>query len=120
MCTVFLSKAELKSAVHACLRMSQKGGYSYGPHGAIGEWDVSRVTDMSGMFSGANSFDDDISQWDVSSAADVSGMFFKATAFDGDLCHHYQPPTTTRHHHLPSPATTCDHLPPPSTTICHH
>ena len=53
------SRAELKSAVDTCLKL---GEYSDGPHGPIGEWDVSRVIDMSQIFSDANSFNGDISK----------------------------------------------------------
>ena len=45
----------------------------------IGHWDVSNVTDMSGMFGAecapSNAFNQDISQWDVSSVTDMSNMF---------------------------------------------
>ena len=37
-------------------------------------WDVSNVTDMSGMFS-ESSFNQDISSWDVSNVTDMSSMF---------------------------------------------
>ena len=47
---VLTSKFELKSAIDACLKMSSEGDCSEGPHGPIGEWDVSRMTDMSHMF----------------------------------------------------------------------
>merc|ERR1712100_1281 len=49
------SKEELKSAIDACLKSSPAGECSdqYGP---IGDWDVSRVTDMSNLFSGATAF----------------------------------------------------------------
>lgn len=40
----------------------------------ISTWDVSSVTDMTGMFSGA-SFNGDISKWDVSSVTDMTQMF---------------------------------------------
>ena len=54
------SRAELKSAVvDTCLKL---GECSDGPHGPIGEWDVSRVIDMSQIFSDANSFNGDISK----------------------------------------------------------
>ena len=47
---------------------------SKGPHGPIGSWDVSGVTDMSPLFadkswklfSGADKFNGDLSKWDVS------------------------------------------------------
>ena len=43
------------------------------------------VTDMSSMFSGADSFNGDISPWDVSSVTDMSGMFADADSFNGDI-----------------------------------
>ena len=53
--------------------------------GDISAWDVSDVTDMSGMFNSASSFDGDISAWDVSDVTDMSGMFNSASSFDGDI-----------------------------------
>ena len=41
-------------------------------NGDLSKWDVSRATDMSGMFDGATSFNGDISKWDVSSVTDMS------------------------------------------------
>ena len=54
-------------------------------NGDISEWDVSGVTDMSGMFGSATSFNGDISPWDVSGVTDMSGMFFDANSFNGDI-----------------------------------
>merc|ERR1719201_3193093 len=86
-CGAFLPqpKVQLKSAVDACLKLSPKGDCSKGPHGAIREWDVSRVTDMSRMFAYATSFNGDISKWDVSSVKDMSSMFLAARSFGRDL-----------------------------------
>jgi surface protein len=81
---VFSSKTELKNAINACLKLPT-GDCSDGPDGAIGEWDISRVTDMSRMFSDANSFHGDISKWGVSSVTDMNCMFFQAAAFGCDL-----------------------------------
>ena len=47
--------------------------------------DLSRVTDMSGMFADAARFNDDISAWDVSNVTDMSGMFYGATSYDKPL-----------------------------------
>jgi len=44
-------------------------------------WNVSSVTNMSDMFSGASSFDQDISSWNVSSVTDMNNMFNGAIAF---------------------------------------
>ena len=47
------------------------------------KWDVSSVTDMSGMFLLAEKFNGDISKWDVSSVTDMSEMFDCVRDFNG-------------------------------------
>ena len=51
----------------------------------ISTWDVSNVTNMYGMFSGASSFNQDLSAWDVSNVTDMNYMFENATSFNQDL-----------------------------------
>merc|ERR1712032_995138 len=51
----------------------------------MSEWDVSQVTDMQKLFSGATSFNQDLSKWDVSQVTATYGMFLAATAFNQDL-----------------------------------
>jgi len=67
----------------------------------IGNWDVSKVTDMSYMFGRHHSFhgyigglpgtylpldfNQDISQWDVSSVTNMAGMFYRAVKFNQDI-----------------------------------
>ena len=51
----------------------------------IGSWDVSSVTDMSFMFFGATSFNQNIGSWDVSSVNDMSGMFYNAESFNQNI-----------------------------------
>ena len=46
---------------------------------------MSAVTDMSYMFSGATSFNGDISGWNTASVTDMSGMFLDASSFNGDI-----------------------------------
>ena len=75
------SRGELKSAVSECLESDGDDG-QYGP---IGEWDVSRVTNMRRMFSSAGHFTGDISKWDASRVNDMSHMFFSAESFKSDL-----------------------------------
>jgi hypothetical protein len=59
-------------------------GYNFGKFdGDISKWDVSKVTDMSGMFS-QSQFNGDISNWDVSSVENVFDMFYMSK-FDGNL-----------------------------------
>ena len=54
----------------------------------ISNWDVSNVTDMSGMFSGTNlyktKFNGDVSNWDVSNVTDMSRMFGNSN-FNGNI-----------------------------------
>jgi surface protein len=50
----------------------------------IGHWDVSNVTNMSGMFS-QSKFSGDISGWNVSGVTDMSGMFHIALDFNADI-----------------------------------
>merc|ERR1712032_200909 len=108
--STFSSSAALKSAVAACMKLSQKGDCPNSEHGPIGEWnvqpitdmeqlfimassfsadiskwDVSSVTTMNSMFAGAGSFNSDLSKWDVSSVVDMRSMFSGAAVFDGDL-----------------------------------
>ena len=49
----------------------------------VSAWDVSAVTDMSGMFSGSG-FTGDVSGWDTGSVTTMGGMFAD-TAFNGDI-----------------------------------
>ncbi len=53
--------------------------------GDLGSWDVSSVTTMGGMFNDATNFNQDISGWDVSSVTNMSSMFDGATSFNQDL-----------------------------------
>lgn len=50
-------------------------------NGDISKCNVSRVTDMSGMFPSARSFEGCISKWDVSKVEDMSHMFSSASFF---------------------------------------
>ena len=55
---------------------------TYGP---MNTWDVSRVTNMSVLFSNKREFNADISQWDTSNVTNMSLMFKGATAFNADI-----------------------------------
>ena len=55
---------------------------------AIGNWDVSNVTNMNRMFNaecGAVQFNQDLSFWDVSNVTNMGGMFYGAAAFNQDI-----------------------------------
>ena len=68
--------------------VTDMSGMFFGAHsfnGDISEWDVSSVTAMSAMFAGADSFNGDVSPWDVSNVRHVVGMFSGASSFNGDI-----------------------------------
>ena len=54
-------------------------------NGAIGSWDVSGVTDFAAMFIAASSFNQDISTWDMSAALNINSMFNSAPNFNQDI-----------------------------------
>jgi surface protein len=54
-------------------------------YGHIKNWDVSNVTNMSELFGGKSTFNDDISAWDVSNVTDMSLMFAGASNFNQDI-----------------------------------
>ena len=51
----------------------------------ISDWDVSSVTNMFTMFSNADDFNQDISRWDISSVTDFTAMFSGGLS-DGVKC----------------------------------
>ena len=51
----------------------------------ISSWDVSSVTDMSRMFQSAKAFNQDIGSWDVSNVTNMQSMFYFAEAFNQDI-----------------------------------
>ena len=52
---------------------------------SFNSWDMSNVTNMSGMFLGANSFNQEIGSWDVSNVTNMAGMFFSTNSFNQDI-----------------------------------
>ena len=51
-------------------------------NGAIGNWSVSNITDMSGMFTNATAFNQTLDSWDVGSVTNMQDMFAGATTFN--------------------------------------
>ncbi|WP_159075856.1 BspA family leucine-rich repeat surface protein [Muricauda brasiliensis] len=47
--------------------------------------DLTNVANMESMFSGATSFDGDISGWETSNVIEMQYMFFNAASFNGDI-----------------------------------
>lgn len=64
---------------NTCPELSRKYGWP------LASWCVSQVTDMSGLFQGLDTFDEDISQWEVEQVIDMSRMFYGASSFNQDI-----------------------------------
>jgi surface protein len=54
-------------------------------YGEINTWDASLITDMSTLFDGMVSFNDDIGNWDTSSVTNMGAMFFSANSFNQNI-----------------------------------
>jgi surface protein len=54
-------------------------------YGEINTWDVSLITDMTSLFAGITTFNDDISGWDVSNVTNMYQMFIDAHSFNQSL-----------------------------------
>jgi len=76
----FTTKEELHDAVHSYLKGDRTNGY-------IHHWDVSRITDMSHLFSDIPTFNEHISNWNVSNVTSMANMFYGCTYFNQDLSH---------------------------------
>ena len=51
----------------------------------IGSWDTSNITSMKNLFEFSAKFNQDIGNWDTSNVTDMSRMFVKAIAFNGNI-----------------------------------
>ena len=78
---VFTSRDDLRQAAQAFNDNPADATRKYGP---IETWDVSRITNMSGLFRGLTSFNSDVSSWSTSRVADMSHMF--EVRLDAPLC----------------------------------
>lgn len=59
--------------------------YIHPYYGHISDWDVSNVTDMSGLFKNTFRFNPDLSMWDVSNVENMNMMFEGVEIFNGDI-----------------------------------
>ncbi len=73
------------SVWNANMRNAFSGASDLTMNSSAGTPDMSAVTDMSSMFSGATSFNGDIGGWNTASVGDMDYMFFGATAFNGEI-----------------------------------
>ena len=83
----FPDRAALKAAVDSCLAADLTGANCRHDGIPISDWDVSRVTDMNGLFAGerAEVFSADISKWNTAAVTRMDRMFDSASAFNQDI-----------------------------------
>ena len=72
----------IRTAVTAWLSDASAAEATYG---LISTWETSGVTDISKLFQGASSFNEDISAWDTSGVTTMERMFEGASAFNQPL-----------------------------------
>jgi surface protein len=77
------NKEQLRDAIHA---MDKRTGI-HTEHGHINDWDVSRVTNMTVLFSHLDDFNQPLNNWNVSNVTNMSYMFFYCHAFNQPLNH---------------------------------
>ena len=81
-----ITDANFQTAINTCLTTNPEDGMcSDSEYGAMPDWDVSNVTDMSQAFDGRITFNGNLSEWDVSSVTTMYGMFDSATEFNQDI-----------------------------------
>ena len=80
-----LTDGVLRNALDDCLAEDSNGKCDGNVYGPIADWDVSQVTNMSGLFKFKRNFDGDIGDWDVSNVVDMSEMFYRAESFNKNL-----------------------------------
>ena len=78
-----ITDTNFNEAIETCLSTNPIDGMcSDSEYGAMPNWDVSNVTNMSEAFEDRSDFDTDITAWDVSSVTTMYQMFRVASSFN--------------------------------------
>jgi surface protein len=76
----------LKIAVDECLPdKNANGDCTTLSYGAIGNWDISRVTSLKGIFAYKSSFNQDLSKWNTTRVTTMEETFVDARSFNSDI-----------------------------------
>ena len=76
-------KPDLSSVTDLSMMFQTCGNLVYNT--SINDWDVSHITNMSGMFATATEFNQPLNNWDVSHVTNMQGMFAEALKFNQPL-----------------------------------
>merc|ERR1719247_3805446 len=74
------SKSELQAAIDDWLSDPAAAEDKYGSH--ISDWNTEKITDMSELFKGKATFDEDIGRWNTWNVKDMRAMFYGASTFN--------------------------------------
>ena len=81
-----ITNANFQDAINTCLATNPVDGMcSDSEYGAMPDWDVSQVNDMSYAFRLKTNFNGDLSAWDVSNVTTMFQMFGLANNFNGNI-----------------------------------
>ena len=88
-----INDSNFHSAIETCLGTNPVDGLcSSSEYGSMPDWDVSMVTDMSGIdgislqgFGGKSTFKGDIGSWNTEKVTNMYYMFWSASAFNHDI-----------------------------------
>ena len=81
-----ITDANFQTAINTCLATNPVDGMcSDSEYGAMPDWDVSQVNDMSYAFRLKTNFNGDLSAWDVSNVTTMFQMFGLANNFNGNI-----------------------------------
>jgi len=81
----FTTRDELSAAVDRYVNGNWGAADSSRYGWPMGYWCVDYVTDMSRLFYGLRTFNEDISGWNVGQVTDMSYMFSESNSFNGDI-----------------------------------
>jgi len=84
-CCATLSDIDIHDAVTKWCKDGLSRQQMQRDYGDIENWDVSRVSIMSNLFSCQRDFNDDISGWDTSAVTNMDLMFYEASSFNQSL-----------------------------------
>jgi surface protein len=85
-CSILNNPTNINSwSTSTVINMSGMFSYASAFNQNIGLWNTSAVRDMSSMFFGASSFNQNIGSWNTVAVTNMNGMFFAASSFNQNI-----------------------------------
>ena len=80
-----LSETTVETGDGSCPTFAASNDATGNPYGVMGDWDVSKVTNMYATFYDVSAFNADISNWNTVAVTNMESMFQSAPAFNADI-----------------------------------